>query len=516
MNIGDWVRKWALAQPQKLALICEEANYTYQHTNARVNQVANLLDEIGIKKEERIAVLSYNSNQLIEVCFAAAKMGIIVVPLNFRLAEQEMEFILNHSGSRTLVFDESFKDLVASLKAKVADRHARYLCVGKGVPGWAINYEKEIEKMPVTEPVARPHAGGEDAHMIMYTSGTTGLPKGIILSHRKTFFNVLNADIYYGLTPNDILLVTRALFHSGGLLVEALPTLYKGGTIIIRKKFRPLEILEAIERYRVTVLEAPATLFKFILEQCDMEKYDMSSLRCCFTGGERVPPSLIRGYQKRGISISQLYGQTETSTVTWLPPREAARKIGSVGIPVFHGDVRIVNAEGRKVKPGEVGEIIVSGPILMTGYWKKDSLTGETIKEGWLYTGDLAKTDEDGFFYIVDRKKDMFISGGENIYPAEVEKVFLEDPRISDAAVIGIGDEKWGEVGKAFIVLREGEKMTEEEALDVCAGRIGKYKIPKSVEFMAELPKTAAQKIMRYKLREIAGEKRSGTSERSS
>ena len=255
----------------------------------------------------------------------------------------------------------------------------------------------------------------------MYTSGTTGVPKGAILSHRKTFFNALNANIFYGLTHDDVMLVPRPLFHSGGLLVEALPMLYKGGTIVMQKRFRPAEILKAIETYKVTVAEPPATTLRTILEQCDLKEHDLSSVRCWFTGGERVPPSLIRDYKERGITISQLYGQTETSTITWLPAADAHRKAGSVGIPVFHGDVRVVDKDGREVTPGEIGEIVVSGCITMSGYWGEPELTEDTIKNGWLHTGDLATVDEEGFLYVVDREKDMFISGGENVYPAEIE-----------------------------------------------------------------------------------------------
>ena len=263
-----------------------------------------------------------------------------------------------------------------------------------------------------------------------------------------------------------------------------------------------MEVLEAIEKYKVSVMELPATLLRFILEQCDLEKYDLSSVKSWATGGERVPPSLLKEYEKRGIIISQLFGQTETSTVTWVPKRDASRKLGSVGIPVFHGEVKIVNEKGQEVRQGEVGEIVVSGPTLMSGYWGRPEATLETIKNGWLHTGDLARVDEEGFFYIADRKKDVIISGGENIYPAEVEKTFLENPKIADVAVVGIPDEKWGEVGMAFIVLLEKETMTEAEALTFCGERIAKYKVPKSVRFVKELPMTAAQKIMRYKLRE--------------
>jgi len=502
INIGHWVKKWASLQPQKPAIIFENSVFTYQQLNSRVNQVSNLLHEMGIRKGERVGVLLYNSNAYIEVYFALAKLGAILVPLNFRLKGTELEFILKDSGSETLFLGEEFVDVVGSIKSNIPVKEANYIGVGETIPSWIIDYEKAIESKSTQEPQIGGVIGWEDPYIIMYTSGTTGFPKGAILSHRKTFFNVLNADIYYGLTPHDIFLVTRPLFHSGGLLVETSPMLYKGGTIIIKKRFKPVEILEAIEKYKVTVVEPPATLLKFILEQCDVKKYDLSSVKCWFTGGERVSPSLLKEYQKFGIIVSQLFGQTETSTITWLPISEASRKLGSVGIPVFHGDVKIMNEEGVEVKPGEVGEIVVSGPTLMSGYWGRPGATDETIKDGRLHTGDLAKVDEEGFFYITDRKKDVIISGGENIYPAEVEKVFLENPKISDVAVVGIPDERWGEVGMAFIVLQERGKMTEEEALRFCEERMAKYKIPKSVKFVKELPQTASQKIMRYKLRE--------------
>jgi fatty-acyl-CoA synthase len=502
INIGHWVKKWASLQPQKSAVIFENGVFSYQQLNSRVNQVSHLLHEMGIKKGDRVGVLLYNSNVYIEIYFALAKLGAILVPLNFRLKGTELEFILKDSGSETLFLGEEFVDVVRSIKSNIPVKEANYIGIGETIPSSMIKYEKAIESKSTQEPQVGGAIGGEDPHMIMYTSGTTGFPKGAILSHRKTFFNSLNANIYYGLTPNDIFLVTRPLFHSGGLLVESSPMLYKGGTIIIKKRFKPVEILETIEKYKVTIVEPPSTLLKFILEQCDVRKYDLSSVKCWFTGGERVPPSLLKEYEKLGIIVSQLFGQTETSTITWLPVSDASQKLGSVGIPVFHGEVKIVNEEGEEVKPGEVGEIVVSGPTLMSGYWGRPGATDETIKDGWLHTGDLAKVDEEGFFYITDRKKDVIISGGENIYPAEVEKVFLESPKVSDAAVVGIPDERWGEVGMAFIVLQEGEKMTEGEALRFCEERMAKYKIPKSIKFVKELPQTASQKIMRYKLRE--------------
>jgi fatty-acyl-CoA synthase len=502
INIGHWVKKWASLRPQKPAIIFENSVFTYQQLNSRVNQISNLLHEMGVRKGDRVGVLLYNSNAYIEVYFALAKLGAILVPLNFRLKGPELEFILKDSSSETLILGEEFVNVVTSIKPNVPVKEANYIGVGEMIPPWVINYEKAIESKSRQEPQVSGAIGWEDPHIIMYTSGTTGLPKGAVLSHRKTFFNALNADIFYGLTPYDVFLITRPLFHSGGLLVETSPILYKGGTIILKKRFKPVEVLEAIEKYKVTVVEPPTTLLRFILEQCDVKKYDLSSVKCWFTGGERVPASLLKECQKLGIIVSQIFGQTETSTITWLPMSDASRKLGSVGIPVFHGDVKIVNEEGGEVERGEVGEIVVSGPTLMSGYWGRREATEETIRDGRLHTGDLAKVDEEGFFYIADRKKDVIISGGENIYPAEVEKVFLEHPKMSDVAVVGIPDERWGEVGMAFIVLQEGERMTEDEALKFCEERMAKFKIPKSVMFLKELPQTASQKIMRYKLRE--------------
>jgi fatty-acyl-CoA synthase len=506
LNIGQWITKWASLQPRKAAIVFEDSVFTYQQLNSQANRISHLLLEMGIQKGDRVAVLLYNSNVYIEIYFALAKIGAVLVPLNFRLTKTELEFILKDSGSGTLIFGPDFTETVSSIKSNLPVKKTNYICyedLSEGpVPSWAIGYGKAIESKSDREPKLDTPVEWEDPHIIMYTSGTTGVPKGAILSHRKTFFNVLNADIYYGLTPADVFLITRPLFHSGGLLVDSSPMLYKGGTLVFKRRFKPVEVLEAIEKYKVTVMEPPVTLLRFILEQCDLEKYDLSSVRSWVTGGERVPPSLLKEYEKRGIIISQIFGQTETSTVTWLPKGDASRKLGSVGVPVFHGEVAIVNEEGLEVRPGEVGEIVVSGPTLMSGYWGRPEATRETIKNGWLHTGDLARIDEEGFFYIADRKKDVIISGGENIYPAEVEKTFLENPKIADVAVVGIPDEKWGEVGMAFIVLLEKETMTEEEALKFCQERMAKYKIPKSVQFVKELPMTAAQKIMRYKLRE--------------
>jgi fatty-acyl-CoA synthase len=502
INIGDWIRKWSFLQPHKRALIFEDHPFTYQEINQRTNQLCHFLLELGIRKGDRVSVLLYNCHQYIEIFFALSKIGAILVPLNWRLAAPELKFIIVDSGSRIIIFDPTFEEVISSVRPHLNLSNGDYISVGTPCPDWTKDYEKGLLECSVQEPPLQISVGDEDPHIFMYTSGTTGTPKGAILSHRKTFFNALNADIFYNLTSTDIMIVSRPMFHSGGLLVEAAPVLYKGGTLILKKRFRSHEILEAIQKYRVTLLEMAATVYQFMLQECDLTQYDLSSIRCYFTGGERVPKVMLKEYYRKGITISQIFGQTEASTITFLSPDDAILKIGSVGLPVFHGEVRIVDKTGKDASPGEVGEIIIKGPTLMSGYWNRPDLTAETIRDGWLFTGDLARMDEEGYIYIVDREKDMYVSGGENVYPAEIEKVLHTHPKIFDAGIVGVPDEKWGEVGKAFIVLKPGETMGNGEVFEFLKGKVAKYKIPKYAEYIEELPKTASGKIQKFVLKE--------------
>ncbi len=270
--------------------------------------------------------------------------------------------------------------------------------------------------------------------------------------------------------------------------------------MIYKKRFGRQEFLDTVDSHHVTVAEPSATFLNFLLKECDLDRSNLGSLKSFFTGGERVPETLLKQYHSRGYPLSQLFGMTETSTLTWLPTENAIEKAGSVGKPVLHGDVQIVDKEGYPVGPGETGEMRVRGPILMSGYWNKPDQTKEVMRDGWFYTGDLATIDDEGFMYIIEREKDMYISGGENIYPTEIEKLLLTNPKIFDAGVYGVPDEKWGEVGKASIILKEGVKMTAEEVLQFLQGNIGKFKIPKYIEFVDGIPRTASGKIRRYQL----------------
>ena len=508
MNVGNWIRKRSILSPNKTAIIFEDQKITYSEINERVNRLANALLNRGIKKGDRVAALLYNCPQFLEVYFALAKIGAIFVTLNFRLAPRELLYMIENSGTSFLIFDQAFSEGIDSIRPSLSIKENNFVCVGNDKPKWAQGYEEFLKQGSAFEPQVEEEIDLEHPQMIMYTSGTTGIPKGALLPHRKTFYNTFNAVLYFDLTSKDVMLVVMPLFHSGGLNIAAVPTLYTGGTIVIQKSFDPKQTLSLIEKHKITLAMLVPTMLNFMLKRANLDDYDLSSIRTLMVGGEPIPLTLIKAYMDRGIPIRQVFGQTETSILLWLSEEDAIRKIGSVGKPVFHSEVRVVNKKGEDVAPKEVGEIIVKGPVQMLGYWNDPKQTAETIRDGWLHTGDLATVDEEGFVYIVDREKDMYISGGENVYPAEIERVLGEHPKILEVAVIGVPDEKWGEVGKALIVPKTGEKLTKEEVLDFLKDKLAKYKIPKHVEFTTEFPKTASGKIKKVELRKKFGGKK--------
>ena len=507
MNVGDWITKRSILSPNKTAIISGERKVKYNELNERVNRLANALTNQGIKKGDRVAALLYNCPEFLEVYFALAKIGAIFVTLNFRLARQEIKYMIADSGSNFLIFDNYFSEMIEFIRSDLSIDQKNYVSLGNSGATRAIEYEKFIKESPSKEPEIIKEVKLEDPQMIMYTSGTTGIPKGALLSHQKTFYNTFNSVLYFDMTSKDIMLVNMPLFHSGGLNIAAIPILYSGGTAVIQKSFDPEQTLSLIERHRISLAMMVPTMLNFMLKQGNIDNYDLSSMKTLMVGGEPMSLSLIKAYQDRKISIRQVFGQTETSIQLWLSEEDAIRKTGSVGKPVFHADVKVVNESGKDVVPGEVGEIVLKGPTQMICYWNDPKQTAETLRDGWLHTGDLATVDDEGFVYMVDRERDMYISGGENVYPAEIEKVYGDNPNILEVAVIGIPDEKWGEVGKAMIVLKEGAKMTEEEALKFLRDKLAKYKIPKYIEFTSEFPKTGSGKIKKAELRKKYGHK---------
>lgn len=501
MNVGDWLYKRSRVSPDRTAVFFEDRALTYIEMNRRVNRLCQAMNEMGLEIGDRVAVLSRNCPEFLEVYFACAKTGLIFVPLNFRLAPPELAFQIDDSRPRLLFMDGEIWPQVKKSETYQLGSPPAYVAWGQERIDAIPPYEGFIRDKAEEEPVLPEQTINLDSHqMIMYTSGTTGRPKGALLSHRKTLFNTLNAQIYFDLYSNDIMLVVLPLFHSGGLNIMAVPTLYVGGRVLLLPRFNPEEFLGHIEAHRVTQAMVVPTMVNTLLKEARPEDFDLSSLRSVLVGGEPISERLMHEAQDRGLPVRQIFGQTETSIELWVPEDMARQKAGAVGLPVFHGEVRIVDEAGRPVRPGEIGEIVVRGPIQMTAYWNLPEETAKTIVEGWLRTRDLGRMDKDGFIYAVDRLGDMYISGGENVYPAEVERVLLNHPKIFEAAIIGVPDDKWGKVGHAFIRPKKGETVEHQEIVSYLKEMVASYKIPKSMELIDEFPKTASGKIKKSDL----------------
>ena len=503
MNIGQWVSKRAKLEPDAKMLICDDGReYTWEEFNQRVNRLANALPDIGITRGKRVAVLFPNVPEFLEVLFATGKTGAIMVPLNFRLAPPELAYILDDCGATALIYTPDFAVQAEALK-ELAKGVKKFICVGEDKGGGGdTNYEKWVSGYPDTEPEVEEEVTLDDPHFIMYTSGTTGRPKGAVLTHGNTQWNGVNAVLTYGLDDEHINLVTAPLFHIGGLSAGATPTLYGGGTVVLSRFFIPDTVLEMIEKYKVNTMFGIPVMFLLMSQSEKFDETDFSSIRFFIAGGAPCPVPLIERYLEKGVTFNQGYGLTETApAVTALPEVDALRKRGSAGLPLFHVDIRIVDEDDNELPQGEMGEIVISGPNVFKEYWHMPEQTAETLKGGWFHTGDMGRIDEEGYLYIVDRKKDMIISGGENIYPAEVEDVIHGHPKVADVGVIGMRDEKWGEAPLALVVVKEGEELTEEEIIEFCGDKLARYKTPRKAIFVPELPRTPTGKILKKELR---------------
>jgi len=499
MNIASIVRRWSEISPAKTAIITEGVEITYSELERGVDRTACWLQSLGLEKGDRVAVMLKNCLEFLELYLACCRLGVIFVPLNFRSAEAELKYFLENCDPRLFVFGSEFEDTVR--KAGVTELMPQTLpcAVGEsGTQGAFLDLNRESAAFDGRRPDLEGSKGSADPgepQVIMYTSGTTGEPKGAVLSHRKTFFNCLNADIFFRLDFDDIMLILLPMFHSGGLFIQVTPILYKGATMVIHPRFEADKVYEDIQKYRVTKFLGVPTVYKALLKSVAGNKPALSSLKVCAIGGERVIPELMLQFREMGLPLRQIMGQTETSILLWASEEEVIRKPGSVGRPVFHATVDLLNQEGQSCKPGEVGEIVVRGTIMMNEYWRDPVRTRETIRNGWLHTGDLARRDEEGYYYLVDRAKDMYISGGENVYPAEVERVLRDHPGIEDIAVVGVPDEKWGEVGHAFVITKQGYRLDPGEVISHCEGRLARFKWPKKVTFCKEFPRTALGKV---------------------
>ncbi|HLO33362.1 MAG TPA: long-chain fatty acid--CoA ligase [Anaerolineales bacterium] len=504
MYIGDYLARRELYSPDKLAFIdagkVPEWRLTFRDANRRANKFANWLRSQGIEKGDRVAILARDGYEHLDVFFACSKLGAIHTALNWRLHWQELLEIFRYTTPKILIYSDDFKENVANL---ITSYQLPILHLdGNGLEG-SLPFEATLQSAPDSA-VACPDLEAEDIAALIFTGGTTGLPKAAQVSHRMIAWNTLNTVIH-DVTHNDVYLNVFPMFHTGGLFVYTLPQVIFGGTTIFIRQFEPAHVLTLLEREKVTIFAAVPTMYQMLTTAPNWASADLSALRFCTSGGAPLPVPLVEKYtQEKDIRFKQGFGMTEFGPgIFALAPEDAIQKAGSIGRPNFFVEAQIVDDENRSLGPNEAGEMVLKGPSYCSGYFNNPEATEAAVDaRGFFHTGDIAYYDEAGYFYIVDRKKDMFISGGENVYPAEIEKILYQHPAVHMCAVIGLPDTRWGEVGKACVVLKPGQPATEEALLKLMTERLAKYKVPKSVTFMDALPISAAGKILKRELRD--------------
>jgi len=514
MHVADLLSKRAELTPERVGLVVAETGveYTYGELNARANRLANWLRGLGVGKGDRVAILAQNSVVYVDLLYGLAKIGAVLVPLNWRLTARELVYIAADIDAKTIICGPEYVDLLAEVGREVSYPFVIGI-EGAWIDG-ALPYEAGVAAADVTEP-ERPPLSGEDICCILYTSGTTGRPKGAMLPHRQILWNCINTAISWELRADDVSPVMTPMFHAGGLFVFLTPLFYVGGKIVLARGFDSEGSLALIQRERCTVVLGVPTLFQMWLNSPSFPAADFSTVRYFVSGGAPCPPSLIGAWRAaKGGVLRQGYGLTEVGVNCFtMTDEESARVAGSVGRPIFHSRMRIVDGNGHDVARGETGELIIWGPHVCAGYWRNPEATARALRDGWFYTGDMARQDAEGFYYLAGRYKDMIISGGENVYAAEVETVFLEHPTVSEAALIGQPDGKWGEVGLMIVVARPGCAATEDELLAFCRDRLARYKVPKRVFFADALPYSPYGKVMKAELREEYVEAQGGRGE---
>ena len=480
-------------------MIFEEEKILFSELADRVLRQASLLRECGICVGDRVGFVGFNQPGFLETLFAANSLGAIFVPLNFRLTAEELTFIINDAGVHTLVCDDALRKVVDTAIPNLCCSHL-FSCESEGA-GWRhlITERAAAERLSNIVSVDQ-----HDVSLIMYTSGTTGLPKGAMLTHGNIMWNNFNAMFAFGSSREDVVLTAAPLFHIGGLNVMTLNSFMVGSTLILMRNFEPNVVLANFERYRVTHMFGAPAMFMFVSQLPEFDTTDLSSIVTLICGAAPVPESLIELWGCRDVPFCQGYGLTETAPfAAFLTPEWAVSKLGSAGQPPLYADVRIVDDSNQALATDQRGEICIRGPNIMKGYWNRPDATAEAIDEmGWFHSGDVGYLDEDGFLFICDRLKDMVISGGENVYPAEVEGVLYKHESIAEVAVIGLPDDKWGEAVTAIVALHEGREITLEELRDFAGEHLARYKLPLKLHIVEALPRNPAGKVLKFLLKE--------------
>jgi len=517
--LEDTVKKY----PENIAVTFFGKKLTYKKFSESVDRFATALSDLGIKKGDKFSIFLPNCPQFVIAFFAALKIGATVVNTNPLYVERELIHQLNDSGSETILCLDLLYPKIKKVRDKTNLKNIIVTSIKDYLPfplnllypikqrreGHVVKIEKKtgiyffkdlISKYPPSPPEVETFP--EEVALLQYTGGTTGISKGCVLTHKNLISNTLQCESWFveAIEGKETMLSALPFFHVFGMTVVMLYSVQSGYNMILMPKFDAESALKLINKYKTTIFPGVPTMYSAINHYPGVEKYDLSSIKYCISGAAPLPVEVCKRFEElTGAKLVEGYGLTETSPVTHCNPFEGLRKIGSIGLPFSDTDCKIMDLEKgeKKIPIGEIGELAIFGPQVMKGYLNKPDETRAVLRDGWCYTGDIAKTDEDGFFYIVDRKKDMIISGGFNIYPREVEEVLYEHPKVLEAAVIGIPDPTYGESVKAFVSIKEGEKVAEEEIIQFCKKNLAKYKIPKSVEFRKEMPKTLVGKVLR-------------------
>ncbi|VEG39346.1 AMP-dependent synthetase and ligase [Mycolicibacterium flavescens] len=500
-GFGDWATRRAFLCGDRVALIDGDRRITYTEFDRRTNRLAQAFHACGVRQGDRVAGLMTNCSAFLETLFATGKLGAVFVPINFRLAAPEVAYLLCDSGAVAFVWSNGLSAVARAAYANEAVRVRTRVVVGGEVEDGETDFEQLLasgEDRPADADIA-----GSDLCCLPYTSGTTGRPKGAMLTHDNLFWNTINGVCAgRGLREGDRTVTAAPLFHIGGLSVHTLPLIYVGGTNVLLPAFSPPEVLAAMVRERATVQFLVPAMWAALMAVPNFESYDLSALELAVSAGAPCPMPVLEYFRAGGVPFQGSFGLTETGGVTLLDADHVTEKFGSVGRSLFHVQTRVVDDQDRDVATDMVGEVVVRGPAVFAGYWKKPEATAEAIRGGWFHTGDLGRMDADGFITLVDRKNDMIITGGENVYPVEVEQVLYRHSAVHEVAVVGVADPKWGETPIAVVALEDGARATEDELIAYARERLAHFKCPTRVEYVPELPRNASGKVLKTALRD--------------
>lgn len=503
MLTADILGERSRLTPEKTALVYvpTQERFSYHQLDERAARCARMWMEVcRLKKGDRVGILAHNRVEFLDAFFAAAKSGIILVPLNTHLTPHELEYILADSVPSALLYESEFAETVKTLKKRVSLKH--WIALDDPLDSSDLLYGEMTAGLRSGQWAATPCAP-EDIYCLLYTSGTTGQPKGVMIPHRMVAWNGYNTVVGWQLREDDVSPIFTPLYHAGGLGAFLIPIFTIGGTILLHRGFDPSEIWRMIEKEKCTVVLGVPTIYKLLMEAPEFQQVSLSHVRWFISGGAPLPLYLIEAYQKRGVVFKQGYGLTEVGVNCFsMTTEESRRKAGSIGKPLMFTEARLIDAAGNDVAPGEVGELLLRGPHVSKGYWNNPGATASALDpQGWFHTGDLARRDDEGFFYIAGRANDMFISGGVNVYPVEIERELLLHPGVQDAAVIGVPHSTWGEIGVAFVVGVKGGALTGEQLTDFLTARLARYKVPKEFIFVEALPCTPYGKVVKGELK---------------